>query len=560
MGCFCTVKEPPEVYESESESEYSGLYLPNIKATLPFQTRSRRTSPTLQSEYNDTLLERWPTGFELTPSMENLRQISTRSRDQSFLSRQPTLTYTSSLAQYVQFKLGTELFCMSWNMNHDLYSTPFDFYCDFRTMQVSEIDSVMVEIIWDISRVFFFLENPSELCSKTLLSQVVPSCLLSEDVLKAFSIASEIKKQKWSKVMNFPNYSLYDFLMAAEGLGKGSLSQMDLQQGLRATNPLRQNYDPEAVIHLIAEDVLLLPLLIVDSLHLMIVKLTVFLLRNNIEKAFSEYELNDQIETFKRFLENPWQNSLGIPKLFASTKERLYEKWNSIFEDTNKIRQILSKVDQTNADIIFLQQIRKGVFVELSNELANQYVIFPSKFPSEELETSAILVLRDAIQLVQPRKEKRIDHMNFAVLCSCSQILFYVGVVSLPPGEDSGQERRNLAIKLRKMIGGDTAAIIGGEFSEDLTVPDNPISKLMYKAYNGIDHNQNEPLSSHIHRTRTHAQFDFAMAENEDTSVSNCIFSTFPLVGDAFSDFRCGIEENPTKHGPVYQRISPMVL
>merc|ERR1719193_2758021 len=103
-------------------------------------------------------------------------------------------------------------------MKHDSYSTPFDFYSNLRSMRVGELDTMIVGIIWDLSRLFFCLKNPSELCHKTLLSQVVPSCLLSEDVLKAFSLATEIEKHNWSKIMNFPNYSLYDFFTAAKHL------------------------------------------------------------------------------------------------------------------------------------------------------------------------------------------------------------------------------------------------------------------------------------------------------------------------------------------------------
>jgi len=555
MGCLCLRKE-----ESAEDTETESAFLPDILSVLPFTFKATSVkSTTYQSEYNDTLLEH---NIGVTPPRGILKQTSwmDSQREFSWMSRQPTFTYTSSLAQVVQFKLGNELICMSWNMSHKSQNTPFDYYCDYRTMGVNDVDSAVADILWDVSRVFFMLNDPWELPRKTFLNQVVPSHLLSENVLKAYCTSSKIEHPKWMETKNFANNSVHEFMTTISCLDKVSLEKMHLRSFLRATNPLRQNYDPQAYIQMIAQKPTLLPLLILDSLHLMIIKFTFYLLGSNIKRAFSEYEDENQIETFNRFLNNIAVNNLTVPKLFEDSKVRLYEKWNSVFQESNKMRQILQKVERANADIVFLQKVSEYVFTELKSALASQYSIFPTEYPSEVMETTMICLLNDTVQSVEPRKEKRVDSLNFALLCTSSKIKYYVGVVCLPGGEDRGQARRRPAIKLTKMLGGNTAAIIGGEFNEDLTTFDNPVTKYMLKTYNGIDHTQKAPLAWTINPTRSYLQFNMALADRQEESVSNGIFSSFPLVGEAFTDFTYSGLENPSSNGAIFQKINLSVL
>lgn len=77
----------------------------------------------------------------------------------------------------------------------------------------------------------------------------------------------------------------------------------------------------------------------------------------------------------------------------------------------------------------------------------------------------------------------------------------------------------------------------------------------MLKRYNGIDHTQEEPLVFSVNRTRTNLQFQVTKSDKQDKGVDDGIFSSFPLVGEAFTNFIQTGTDNPSDHGPVFQRI-----
>merc|ERR1719410_677751 len=137
-----------------------------------------------------------------------------------------------------------------------------------------------------------------------------------------------------------------------------------------------------------------------------------------------------------------------------------------------------------------------------------------------------------------------------------SGIVFWIGCVALSPGDSSSmsQIRQKEATTLLKKIG-KYSAIIGGLFNEDLTALENPVAQIMLRKHNGIDHTQEEPLVFSVNRTRTNLQFEIRRSDKQDKGVQDGIFASFPLVGEAFTDFQHSGLENPSDHGPVFQRI-----
>jgi len=566
MGCLCSAKQ--EVPEEDIEEPVIEQVRLSTNEGFDDSMIDLKISGT---EYDFTLFNsltlrsNWTSGL-VAPHDNQKLLINDMMREETFRSsgsqRKPTLSFACSLAQTVQFQIGNELLCMTWNIHNDIDATPFEFYCDFRTLGLKERDSVSIEILWDVARVFLFIANPTELCLKTALKSVLPVFLINAcgDFCEAVELQEDEKKQ----VMNLPNTSLHDFVNAfsynedSNKLFHKKFSFLQLHQGHhdRKSSPLRPGYDPAAFKWLLERDPKLLPLLILDFLHVLVIRFSGFLIQNKLRKAFSEFTPEDQIQRLVEYSEQQGDSiQLTLPKQFLNSRHRLYAKWNKIFRDSNKIQQVWKKASLVQADIIMLQQVTPGSYRELENIASEEFNVLPEKFPEKEDEATVLCIRRSTVNLEKDSKIKYLNQQNFAVLCRSSDILYYVCVVNLTPGETCGDLRKKEAIKLMRSLGRNTPTIVGGNFNEDLTAVDNPVAKIMLKQYNGIDHTQDEPLVFSVNRTRTNLQFQVAKSDQQDKEVDDGIFSSFPLVGEAFTDFVQTGAENPSDHGPVFQRI-----
>jgi len=563
MGSLCPCIQNTENDEDNLDSTYSS----SGEARKKLKNAGSSFDNVPKLEFNDTTIRPSTRTFshdekfnDTLPSLGTFYSLRESYRKKSQI-------YASSLAQTIKFCIGNELLCMTWNLHHETEKTPFDCYCDFRTIGLKEHDTVMIEIIWDVARVVLYTDLPTKLCKETLLSACVPTLLVSPETCSKFCSAAGISDEEAALVMAYHSTNLSDFLLAhSNGNAGNALSKrfnfvnLHKKSVTRATAPLLPNYNADGYEPLLKKDPTLLPLLILDSLHVLVIKLSVFLIENQLQMAFSEYEPNMQMERLTAFLKEKDINDLSLPKHFDGVRKRLYKKWCLAFEDANKINQLVLKATASKADIILLQQLSASAFDELTNKLSEVWAIFPKQFPPDEKDTTAICVRRTMVTVQQEAKIRRIDAKNFAVLCKSSDILFYVGVVHLPEGEANSKLRRTQALKFQKLLGKSTPVILGGEFNEDLTVYDNTLAEIMRRYYNGIDHTQEQPLEFCINRTRTNLQCDVLKADKLDKGVDDGIFSTFPLVGDAFTDFLHSGLGNPSDHGPIFQRISVGLL
>jgi len=554
MGSVCKCAQKSANTEDDT---YSSSNEVNAK------TKNGSSNPPVL-QYNDTLIK--PSLRQVFSSEEKFddKQISL-SRFNSLRDsyRKPTLTWAASVAQAVKFSIGNELLCMTWNLQHGTEYTPFEFYCDFRTIGLKEHDTVMIEIIWDVARVLLYTDLPTQLCKETLLSSCVPSHLISSETCSKFCKAAKISDDEAALVMGYPGTTLNDFLLAhsyRDSANKAlrkefSFISLNRKNVKRASSPLQISYKEYAWKQLLEDDPTLLPLLILDSLHVLVIRFSVFLIEKQLQMAFSEFLPNAQIERLSAFFNEVKFDNLALPRHFAIVKRRLYKKWNIVFQDTNKVHQLMNKASQTKTDIILVQHLTEPAFEELTTKLADVWVMFPKKFPANKNETTAICL---RMETVTPAKGPKIRHLNaktFAILCKSSDILFYVGVVNLPKGEAHSQERSRQALKFKQLLGKSTPVIIGGEFNEDLTDNNNSVAKIMQRDYNGIDHTQEQPLAFSVNRTRTNLQYEILKADRLENGVDDGIFSSFPLVGEAFTDFLHSGFDNPSDHGPVFQRI-----
>jgi len=498
-------------------------------------------------EFNDTLIK--SSAMSSFPSRQNDSR-----------GRKTTLIF-APLEQVVDFKIGEELMCMSWNLNHEQGGTPFDFYCDFRNLLIKERYTVVIEIIWDVARVFLSTGTPTELSKTTKLKTVVPSYLLSLETLGKFSAALQIDGYDKELVMKFPELSINEFLLALsydEDTGrvlqnKGSFMKTHAMFSDRASSALRQYYSSSACKSLIEKDPAILPALILDTLHTLTIRFSAYLLYNDIEKAFSEYESDEQIKQLKAYTGKTNPDDLVLPKYFREARKTLYDKWNSVFKDDNLLTQIVRKLEASNTDIALLQGITKQLFYMLKKTMSDSYLLYPEDFPSNFTHTT-VICLKNGTVKADKENIRRIDELNFAVPCQSTDINFFVGVVHLSPGQGCGGLRKKEAIRYRRMIGKDPA-IFGGNFNEDLSAIENPVSQIMQNHFNGIDHTQAMPLACTTNPTRTNLQFNIAQSDQRVASVENGIYSTFPLVGDAWTDFLYPGKTNPSDRGPVFQRV-----
>jgi len=544
-----------DTYSSSGEARKKSKNVASSVGTVP------------KLEFNDTIIRpSTRTFFNDEKYNDTLPSLSTfNSMRQSY--RKKSQLYASSLAQTMKFCIGNELLCMTWNLHHAPERTPFDFYCDFRTFGMMEHDAVMIEIIWDVARVVLYTDLPTKLSKETLLSACVPSQLLSPETCSKFCSAAGISNEEAALVMSYHSTKLNDFVLAHSWKNDGNALRkrfnfinLNKKSVSRATAPLLLNYNADGYEALLKKDPTLLPLLILDSLHVLVIRLSIFLIENKLQIAFSEHEPDVQIERLSAFLNEKDIHDLSLPRHFDGVKKRLYTKWRLAFQDANKINQLMIKATSTKADIILLQQLTASAFDELTSKLDGVWVIFPKQFPPHEKDTTAICVRRTMVEVQQEPKIRRIDAKNFAILCKSSDILFYVGVVHLPEGVDNSQLRRTQALKFQKLLGKSTPVILGGEFNEDITAYDNTVAEIMYRYYNGIDHTQEQPLAFSINRTRSNLQCDVLRADKLEKGVDDGIFSSFPLVGEAFTDFMHSGLENPSDHGPIFQRVSVGLL
>jgi len=565
MGCLCSTKQEARE-EDIAEPVIEQVTLSNEgfdDSMIDLKISGTEYDFTLFNSL--TLRSNWTSGL-VAPHDNQKLLINDMMREETFRSsgsqRKPTLSFACSLAQTVQFQIGNELLCMTWNIHNDVDATPFDFYCDFRTLGLKERDSVSIEILWDVARVFLFVANPTELCLKTALKSVLPVFLIN--ACDHFGEGFELQEDEKKQVMNLPNTSLHDFVIAfsynedSDNLFQKELSFFQLHQGHhdRKSTPLRPGYDPAAFKKLLESDPKLLPLLILDFLHVLLIRFSGFLIQNKLRKAFSEFTPEDQIQRLVEYSEQQGDPiHLTLPKQFLNSRHRLYGKWKYIFRDINKIQQVWKKASLVQADIIMLQQVTAGAYRELQIIASEEFNVLPEEFPAQEGEATVLCIRRSTVKLEKDSKIKYLNQQNFAVLCRSSDILYYVCVVNLTPGETCGDLRKKEAIKLMRTLGKNTPTIVGGNFNEDLTAVDNPVAKIMLKQYNGIDHTQDEPLVFSVNRTRTNLQFQVARSDQQDKEVDDGIFSSFPLVGEAFTDFVQTGAENPSDHGPVFQRI-----
>jgi len=490
--------------------------------------------------------------------------------DQDFLasntqlsSAKSPLTYLSSLQQVIKFRIGGELLCMTWNIHHESDDTPFGYYCDFRKLNIGERDCMYIEIIWDVARAFFETHPPIKMSADTKLRQIVPSFLLTDDVIRKFSHVAILGDKEREQVMKLRDTSLTEFLVDhmynadSEEMRTTDFSfyKSDARNIDRKSSPLRPQYDERSFQRLLNKDPGLLPALILDSLHVFVIKFASWLIENQLTKTFSEFTDVEQIEKLTSYLSLYSPDDLQLPKQFVTTREKIYAKWNLVFQDINKVQQVEKKAEATQADIILLQQVTKGVFRRLTSRMSSKYAFKPSKFPSEQKETTLICLNKTTVKHEKDHKTKRIDNQNFAVPCRTYDILYYVGDVHLTAGEKAGELRKSEANQFRRALGSNAQVIIGGSFNEDLSSHSNPVAKIMLKTYNGIDHTQDVPLAYNINRMRTYFQFELRKAGKQDRGVGDGIFSTFPLVGEAFTDFLFTGLDNPSDYGPVFQRI-----
>jgi len=474
--------------------------------------------------------------------------------------RKTTLTF-SPLEQVVDFKIGEELMCLSWNLNHEQGGTPFDYYCDFRNLRLRERDVVAIEIIWDVARVFLFTGTPTELSKSTKLKTVAPPYLLSKETLDKFSDALKLDGHEKELVMKFPELSICEFLLALsydEDTGRvlkdsGSFMKSHAKYTDRASNALREYYSPSACKTLIEKDPAMLPVLILDTLHTLTIRFSAYLLYNDIEKAFSEYESDEQIKQLKAYCSKTSPDDLALPKHFIETRKILYEKWNSVFKHDNLVTQIVRKVETSNTDIVLLQGITEQLYDSVKIQMSDNFAVLPEQFPSN-LTHSTVICLKNETVSGDKENIRRIDDLNFAVPCQSTDINFFVGVLNLSPGQGCGGIRKKEATRYRRMIGKDPA-ILGGNFNEDLSAIENPVSQIMQNRFNGIDHTQAMPLACTTNPTRTNLQFNVAQADQREAGVDNGIYSTFPLAGDAWTDFLYPGKTNPSDRGPVFQRV-----
>jgi len=459
---------------------------------------------------------------------------------------------TSTLPQIVKFKIGGRVLCMSWNMQHDFNSSAFDYYWNpWSVTWLREEERVLIANLWDVAEVFFNLDGPSKLCRSMYLKSVVPSYLLSTEMLVKFCICNKLPADEAMKILNA---SIYDFLIAFSGNSGVFRNVFDthLHHPERISSPLQPNYEPGGFYRLLHKDISLLPTVLLNALQIFVIRFTVFLIGESFETEFSEFSSSEQLELVARFCAGAIPgNSLKIPRMFMSLKRKVYENWSKRFEAKNVIQQIWAKAIEV--DVILLQRVNKETFDELKQQFACVYSIIPRKFPAGEKYTTVICLLQCKVELQAKKKPIQLDQQNFAVLCKSYDILYWVGAVCLTD-VDSPAQKRKLMTTLVRSMGTTRPMIFGGDFGFDLTDIPNAKAGRLLNNYNGINYDQRSPLRSRITRIRSHLNFQREVGGKPCVGVTDGIFSTFPLVDQAFTDVSSW-GENASDHAPIFQEI-----
>jgi len=471
------------------------------------------------------------------------------SSDECSVSR---LKPASTLRQIVKFKIGGRLLCMSWNMQHDFNISAFDYYWNpWRVTWLREEERKLIANLWDVAEVFFNLEGPSQLCRTMHIKSVVPSYLLSPAILQKFCICTKLPADEAMKILNG---SIYDFLLAFSG-NSGvfrNLFNTHPNHPERISSPLQPIYKPGGLYRLLQKDISLLPTVLLNALQIFVIRFTVFLIGEKFGTEFSEVSPSEQLELVSRFSagEIP-EDSLMIPRMFILLKRQVYKNWSTRFKAKNIIQQIWAKAMEV--DIILLQRVNKETFDELKQQFACVYSIIPRKFPAGEKYTTVICLLNCKVELQAKPKPIQIDHQNFAVLCKSYDILYYIGVVCLS-NVDSPAQKRKLMTTLVRSMGTTRPMIFGGNFGFDLTDIHNAKVGTLLNNYNGINYDQRSPLRSLITPIRSHLNFQREVEGKPCVGATNGIFSTFPLVDQAFTDISSW-GENASDHAPIFQEI-----
>jgi len=489
--------------------------------------------------------------------------ISTSSGKSCLESGVPdTLSSGLSVRQISRFKIGKRLLCMSWNLHHDRESTPFDCYWNLSNLNLK--DKVLIATVWDIAEVFFELHNPTDLCRQIRIKHFVPSFLLSPDTLNRFCNFARLYGWERETVMNLSNSSIHEFLvyfMFDSSFDSALQNEVNVVkthdwQRKRETNPLHSIYDPTAFRRLIEKDVALLPCLVQDFLHLLVIKFTVYYVcKKKCSNMFSDLDPSEQIDVFTCYSEGSRRNRLTIPKKFKYVKTRLYEEWSKVFEDKNVAQQVYINAKKKNTDIIFLHRVTEATFLEVRSRLQEMFTIVPDAFPVGQKDTTVICTFNKTVNCGNRERIKWIDHNSFAIPCRTDDISYYVAGVSMRNSRDSSVIKTRVVDQLVRAIGKRTPAIIGGDLDVDLTAIDNPAAKAFMTNYNGINYKQESILASMANWRRTPLNCKLEKTNEPRKSLKEGIFASFPLVGDAVSDVRGWGENNPSDHPPVYQEI-----
>jgi len=461
-------------------------------------------------------------------------------------------TNTSSLRQIVKFKIGGRLLCMSWNMQHDFKSTPFDFYWNpWGVNWLRDDERILIAKTWDVAQVLLKPEEPSELSRTIKIKAIIPSFLLAPQTVEKFYNSNESSVGEATKLSRT---SIHDFLLSVSdrnGVFR-EVFNTHSKHRQRITSPLQPVYHPAGFQQLLEEDISLLPILLLDSLHVFIIRFTSFLIREELEEEFFYCSSDKQIELLSSYNAGATsENNLRLPREFVAMKMRLFKNWNSRFEAKNIVQQIQAKA--IAVDIIFLQRVKEDVYNELAKQLSGVYSIIPNKFPAGEKDVTVTCLLNSTVHLQGRKKQTQMDQHNFAVLCKSYDIQYYVGAVCLTNNYSSCVKRKRLT-KLLRSIGTTRPLILGGDFGFDLSANDNADARTTLKNYNGINYDQKSPFKSLISRTSTHLNFQARMGGKPFVGVPDGIFSSFPLVDDAFTDLNCW-GENISDRAPIFQEI-----
>lgn len=464
------------------------------------------------------------------------------------------LSSISSLSRVAKFEMTGRLVCMSWNIHHDFQNTPFDFYWTSWAGDLLGKDREMLFQMLDVADVFFNMDPSSELARTTPINKLVPPFLLSTAALDKFCTWAKCSPDQRENIMNLSTASISDFLRFVSGKSRTDdpLYKIDLvsthnRRRGRSSSPLQLVYDPIAFQILLEEDVLLLPALILDSLHVLIIRFAVFLKMRDLSKAFSDCEPVEQIALFSKFNEGELVGNMSIPRKFKEMKLRLYKLWNKMFEDKNVVQQIWSRANA--ADIILLQKVNKEIYDVLTRQFSRVYNIVPNIFPTDQSETAVICLLKSTVDLQETKKIRRIDNRHFAVSCKSWGILYNVGVVCLDKSESSHVKKKVLA-KLMPSIG-NNPVIFGGDFGEDLSASHNAVPRAVLHKYNGINYEDKASIMSVMRQTRTYLNFELGKSYNP---ITEGIFTSLPLVQNSLCDFN-EWENNPCDQAPIFQDI-----